>query len=118
MSDAASWAGAWAVGPGSAGMAGAALLAGAMLGVFFFGGLWWTVQRGAASSAPARWFLGSLIVRTAIVMAGFYVVGAGQPVRLGLCLLGFLLARTLVLRATAPPRAAVAAPASRAPPCA
>ena len=26
-----------------------ALLAGALLGVFFFGGLWWTVQKGVAS---------------------------------------------------------------------
>lgn len=100
-----------------------ALLAGAALGAVFFGGLWWTVQRGAASKTPARWFLGSLVLRTAIVLAGFYVVGAGQPVRLGLCLFGFLLARAIVLRVTRPAPAAVAAvavapPASRAPPCA
>ena len=82
------------------------MLAGAALGAVFFGGLWWTVQRGAASPAPARWFLGSLVVRTAIVLAGFYVVGAGQPVRLGLCLLGFVLARAIVLRATRPTPAA------------
>lgn len=80
----------------------AALLAGGMLGGVFFGGLWWTVRRAAVAQAPARWFLGSLVVRTAIVLAGFYVVGAGQPLRLGLCLLGFLVARTIVLRATRP----------------
>ena len=39
--------------------------AGALLGVFFFGGLWWTVQKGVASERPAFWFLGSLLVRTA-----------------------------------------------------
>lgn len=78
----------------------AALLAGGLLGGAFFGGLWWTVRRGALSPTPARWFLGSLFVRTAIVLAGLYAVGAGQPLLLGLCLLGFLLARTIVLRAT------------------
>ncbi len=78
----------------------AALLAGGMLGGVFFGGLWWTVRRGALSATPARWFLGSLVLRTAIVLAGLYAVGAGQPLRLGLCLLGFLLARTIVLHVT------------------
>ena len=104
-----------------------ALLAGAMLGGVFFGGLWWTVQRLATSAAPARWFIGSLVLRTAIVLAGFYAVGAGQPVRLGLCLLGFLLARAVVLRSTRPPPVAAVPPvngvnepngAKEAPPCA
>ena len=95
-----------------------ALLVGAALGAVFFGGLWWTVRRGAASLAPARWFVGSLILRTAIVLAGFYAVGAGQPLRLALCLLGFLLARALVLRSTRPRRAGVVPPAHGAPPCA
>lgn len=112
------WAAAWAAAPESPVVAGAVMLAGAALGAVFFGGLWWTVQRGAASAAPGRWFLGSLVLRTAIVLAGFYVVGAGQPVRLGLCLLGFLLARAIVLRTTRPTPAAPAPPVSRAPPCA
>lgn len=95
----------------------AALLAGAALGVAFFGGLWWTVRRGASSPTPARWFLVSLAVRTAIVLVGFYAVGASQPVRMGLCLLGFVLARAIVLRATKPVPAASAS-ASGVPPCA
>ncbi len=96
----------------------AAMLAGAALGVVFFGGLWWTVQRGAASPTPARWFLGSFVVRTAIVLAGFYFIGAGQIVPLGLCLLGFLLARAIVLVATRQASAAVTPPQSKVPPCA
>jgi F1F0 ATPase subunit 2 len=88
----------------------AALLAGGMLGGVFFGGLWWTVQRASVSVAPARWFLGSLVVRTVFVLAGFYVVGAGQVARLGLCLLGFVLARAIVLRATRPPAAVMGPP--------
>lgn len=90
----------------------AALLGGGMLGAVFFGGLWWTVRRGASSRTPARWFIGSLALRTAIVLAGFYAIGAGNPARLGLCMLGFLLARTIVLRATGPTAT------GREPPCA
>lgn len=88
----------------------AALLAGAMLGGMYFGGLWCTVRRGALSPTPARWFLGSLVLRTAILLAGFYVVGAGQPIRLGLCLLGFMLARGIVLRVTRPTAAVTGTP--------
>lgn len=91
---------------------GAALLAGGLLGGIFFAGLWWTVRRAVLSPTPARWFLGSLVLRTAIVLAGFYAVGAGQPVRLALCLLGFLLARAVVLRVTR------TAAAVMGPPCA
>lgn len=94
-----------------------ALLAGGALGVVFFGGLWWTVRRAALSPTPARWFFGSMVLRTAFVLTGFFAVGAGQPVPMGLCLLGFLLARAIVLRATK--AATDAAPsASGVPPCA
>jgi F1F0 ATPase subunit 2 len=96
-----------------------ALLAGGALGAVFFGGLWWTVQRGAASSTPTRWFIGSFLLRTATVLAGFYAVGAGQPARLLLCLLGFLLARAIVLRLTRAESDAVTAQRTpKAPPCA
>ena len=99
-----------------------AMLGGLALGGVFFGGLWWTVQRGAISASPARWFIGSFVLRTAIVLTGFYFIGDGQLGRLGLCLLGFLLARILVLVATRPtPVAAAQAAAqqpSRTPPCA
>jgi F1F0 ATPase subunit 2 len=75
-----------------------ALLVGAVLGTFFFVGLWWTVNRGARSAVAGRWFFGSMALRMAIVLAGFYAIGAGHPERLVLCLLGFVLARTIVLR--------------------
>lgn len=78
----------------------AALLAGGVLGLLFFAGLWWTVRRAAVTPTPARWFLTSLIARTAIVLVGFYAVGADQPAHLGLCLVGFVLARMIVLRIT------------------
>ena len=60
-----------------------------LLGVIFFGGLWWTVQKGVASEAPAFWFLGSLLLRTSLILAGFYLVSLGHWSRLVACLLGF-----------------------------
>src|ERR1039458_7406986 len=49
-----------------------ALLAGVLLGAIFFGGLWWTIRKGFASTRPALWFLGSMLLRTSIALAGFY----------------------------------------------
>ena len=75
-----------------------ALLAGGMLGVFFFGGLWWSVQKGVSSERPGLWFFGSLLLRNIITLAGFYVVSQGHWSRLVACLLGFMLARVIVVR--------------------
>jgi F1F0 ATPase subunit 2 len=75
-----------------------ALATGVLLGVFFFGGLWWTVQKGVTSDRPALWFLGSLLLRTGIILAGFYFVSQGHWSRLAMCLVGFLIARLIVVR--------------------
>jgi F1F0 ATPase subunit 2 len=78
-----------------------ALVAGLLLGAIFFGGLWWTVRKGVAAKNPALWFLGSLLLRMGIVLAGFYFVGRGDWRRLVICLLGFIIARFTVMRLTA-----------------
>ena len=80
-----------------------ALVAGILLGVMFFGGLWWTVRRGFSSKQPGLWFLGSQLLRMSIALAGFYFVSSGHWQRLLVCLLGFLLARLVVMRLTGPP---------------
>ncbi|MDO8946477.1 MAG: ATP synthase subunit I [Desulfocapsaceae bacterium] len=49
-----------------------ALLAGGVLGVIYFGGLWWTVRKGLASERSALWFFGSMLLRLSIVLPGFY----------------------------------------------
>ncbi|QBB71158.1 ATP synthase subunit I [Pseudolysobacter antarcticus] len=79
MSDLLTWALVWS--------------AGVALGAIFFGGLWWTVRRGVLSEHPAVWFLVSVMLRTSLVLGGFYVVADGQWPRLLLCLLGFVMAR-------------------------
>jgi F1F0 ATPase subunit 2 len=80
-----------------------ALVAGLLLGTIFFGGLWWTVRKGVFSKSPALWFLGSMLLRMSLVLAGFYFVGRGDWVRLVICLLGFVVARFIVMRLTRPP---------------
>jgi len=76
--------------------------AGLLLGAIFFGGLWWTVRRGVSSKHPAAWFLGSLLLRMSIALAGFYFVSGGRGERLLLCLLGFIMARLVVMWLTRP----------------
>ena len=80
-----------------------ALMAGILLGAIFFGGLWWTVRKGISSKSPALWFLGSRLVRMGIALAGFYFVGRGDWQRLVTCLLGFIIARFIVMRLTRTP---------------
>jgi F1F0 ATPase subunit 2 len=87
-----------------------ALFAGVLLGVFFFGGLWWTVQKGVTSETPALWFLGSLVLRTILVLAGFYLAAQGHWSRLAASLFGFLFARLIVVKRLT--RAPAEAPAS------
>ena len=77
--------------------------AGILLGVFFFGGLWWTVRRGLAAKHPELWFLGSLLLRTAIVLTGIYLVSGGRWDGLLACLAGFVIARFIVTRLAGPP---------------
>jgi F1F0 ATPase subunit 2 len=74
-----------------------ALLSGALLGVIFFGGLWWTVRRGLLSPVPALWFSASSLIRIGVALLGFYVVSHGGWQRLLACLLGFFLARIVVV---------------------
>ena len=78
--------------------------AGLVLGATFFGGLWWTVNKGVSSQRPALWFFGSFLVRMSITLTGFYFIGRGNWERLLVCLLGFLTARVMVTWMTRPSR--------------
>jgi len=91
-----------------------AMVTGVLLGVMFFGGLWWTVRKGFSSKQPALWFFGSLLLRISIALGGFYFVSGGHWERLLVCLLGFVLARLIVTRLTGPPVEHHNAPAKEA----
>jgi F1F0 ATPase subunit 2 len=75
-------------------------LAGLLLGVLFFGGLWWTIKNSINRPQPALWFLLSWLIRSSSVVIGFYIIAQQQWQRLAVCLLAFIIARFLVLRFT------------------
>ena len=81
-----------------------AAAAGAGLGLFYFGGLWLTVRRLAGSGSPVLLFGASFLVRTALTVLGFYFVMDGSLGRVLACLLGFIVARQLLVSRLRPGR--------------
>jgi len=79
-----------------------AFAAGAGIGTFYFGGLWWTVRRLATDDHPARLTLLSLLVRTGLSLGAFYVVMGGEWERLMAALLGVMAIRLLMVRRLRP----------------
>ena len=72
------------------------LVAGSLLGVIFFGGLWLTVQKIPTSTHPIRLVLLSLVTRISLTLAGFYGLTQGHWQNLAACLVGFGVARLWV----------------------
>jgi F1F0 ATPase subunit 2 len=77
--------------------------AGMLLGAMYFGGLWWTVRKGLASPRPAQWFIFSLLLRLGLTLSGFYFVAGNDWKKMLACLLGFIVARIIVIRLTEMP---------------
>lgn len=77
-----------------------ALLTGGLFGVFFFAGLWWTVRKMESSKQVALLFLGSMLLRTAVVIIGFYFILSDNWQHLLVGLLGFIIARIIITRLT------------------
>ena len=80
------------------------LLVGCLLGAFFFGGLWLTVQKIQGSGRPYLISVISFIIRTAVVLACFYLLlQAGWPYLLA-ALVGFIITRTVLAYKLGPGR--------------
>ena len=75
-------------------------MAGLALGLFFFGGLYLTVVRAMTAKIPALWFSASLLLRTGILLYGFYAVAGADWRRLIACVAGFYAARIAITRLT------------------
>ncbi len=69
--------------------------AGILIGLFYFGGLWWTLRRLPISRGPLLWMTASFLVRAALSLLGFYFAAGGDWMRLFTCLPGFILVRTV-----------------------
>ena len=74
------------------------LVCGFLLGLFFFGGLAWTIARGLRSPHPALIFGLSYFIRLGVVVGAFIFVSSGQAERVLVAVLGLVIARFLVAR--------------------
>lgn len=83
--------------------------AGVVLGGLNFWALHLTVQKAVSSETPGRYFLLSLLARMAVLLPLFTRLAMENPLYLPVCLLGFALARTVVLRRTRPLKEALSA---------
>lgn len=71
--------------------------AGALAGAVFFGGLHWTVWRLAAARRPAALAAGSFVVRSAAVVAVFFLMMNGSFFRALAGLAGLVVVRTVIV---------------------
>lgn len=78
---------------------------GGLLGLGYFGGLWYTVRRARDTRGSTALLLGSFAVRSALALGGFYLVLRwmdGQWEMIALGLLGFMGARLVLVRRWGP----------------
>jgi F1F0 ATPase subunit 2 len=74
------------------------LVVGLTLGIFYFGGLWLTVRRLPEARQPALLALGSLAGRLGVALLVVYLVTGGEWAKIGVCLLGFFVMRTILVQ--------------------
>ncbi len=77
-----------------------AFTGGIVLGTLFFGGLWFTVKKAVTAKIPALWIFSSFFLRISVTLVGFYFIGAGNWQRLIVSVIGFIVARFVVIRFT------------------
>jgi len=83
------------------------LLAGAAglgLGLIYFGGLWLTIRQLPHTRSPLAMLLVSLILRSVILMLGFYLVMGTHWERAIACLVGVMLVRMSLMSRLRPER--------------
>jgi F1F0 ATPase subunit 2 len=78
------------------------MMGGILLGVFFYGGLWLTVRRLPTTRHPMALTLGSLLLRMALTLAGFFLVIGGRWQNAVTLLVGFTAARLFLVNRRTP----------------
>lgn len=81
-----------------------AWFAGVGLGLVYFGTLWLTIRQLPSSRSPTLLLVSSYVVRTVVVLAGFYLVMGGHWERILTCLVGFIMARFWLVSRIQPQR--------------
>lgn len=72
--------------------------AGFVLGLFYFGGLWWTVNQLTTARYVGALFAVSFLLRTAVTLYGFYWIIDLRWERALIAVVGFVLARLFTVR--------------------
>jgi F1F0 ATPase subunit 2 len=70
-----------------------AAVAGILMGIIYFGGLWLTIQRMSQVNRPILILSGSFIIRLGMVLVGFYLVSDGRLEFLAVSLVTFFMTR-------------------------
>ncbi len=78
------------------------LAVGLVLGLVYFGGLWITVRHVVHSSIPAVILLASWLGRTALLLAGLWLVSSGRLQAVLAFMIGFLVARFILIQQLKP----------------
>ena len=79
-----------------------AVVAGLLLGTFYYGGLWWTVRQVQSAQRPGLLFTASFITRTLVVIGGFFLVTRGDGLLILVCLVAFIGVRMVLTRRWGP----------------
>ena len=77
---------------------GLALVWGLALGLFYFGGLWWTLRIFTQKAGPKLWFGLSFLIRTFVVMLFFWIIVEKDIRAFFITFVGFLLMRFFLIR--------------------
>ena len=77
-------------------------LVGSVMGVFYFGGLWYTVRQLPGANRPALLLIGSFALRLGLLLTAVYLLASAHWSYLLSALVGVLLARTLLIRRWGP----------------
>mgnify|MGYP001320157312 CR=1 FL=1 len=67
--------------------------AGVLIGLVYFGGLWWTARRVSKTKAPGALLAGSFVLRMIFLLAALLVVTRGEPLSIAAALVGVWLSR-------------------------
>jgi F1F0 ATPase subunit 2 len=74
-----------------------AALAGALVSLLYFAGLWWTVQRVAAARYPVVLLTASFLFRALLAVGALWLIVQGDVGRVLVALGAFLIVRSAVL---------------------
>ena len=76
----------------------ASALGGVCLGLFYFGGLWWTVSRVQNADRPVIVYMASLMVRGIVALVSLYLILQTGVVPVIAALIGMIAVRLVLVR--------------------